>query len=265
VNLNGLDLGSGYQLNLSGRTTTFWDIFTEVHYRGPYFDDREVGDGTALQRAGLLGWELDLTSNRSRRVSFNWFSQTQLIFWGFNLDVEAGLSARALPQFDIEILPTLRYTFGEPRYIGTGAAGQYLFGQLDARGVGVTLRATYTFTPRLSLDAYAQLFLASQHYSDFTSFESAAAGPRPVIRLSDLHAYSMPLSFNPDVEDAALNVNVVLRWEFLLGSTLYAVYTHSQAPSFVLQPGEVGALSFGALGRAPSADIFLLKLAYWIG
>jgi hypothetical protein len=266
VNLDGLDLGSGYQLNFSGRTTSFWDFFTELHYRGAYFDDREIGDGTALQRAGLLGWELELTSNRTKAVSFDWQSQAQLILWGFYLDVEAGLLARVLPQFDFEILPTLRYSFGEPRYAGPGAlAGQYLFGKLDARGVGITLRATYTFTPRISLDAYAQLFLASEHYSDISSFESNLLGKRPVITLSHLHPYTAPLPFNPDIEDAALNVNLVFRWEFLLGSTLYLVYTHSQSPNLTLMPGEIGNLSFGALGRAPSADIVLLKLAYWIG
>jgi hypothetical protein len=266
VNLDGLDLGSGYQLNFSGRTTSFWDFFTELHYRGAYFDDREIGDGTALQRAGLVGWELELTSNRTKAVSFTYSHQVQLIFWGLNLDVEGGLLARVLPQLDFEILPTLRYAFGEPRYVGTGpSAGQYLFGKLDARGVGVTLRATYTFTPRISLDAYAQLFLASEHYSDFSAFESNPSAKRPVIKLSDLHPYTIPLSFNPDVEDAALNVNLVFRWEFLLGSTLYLVYTHAQSPNLTLSPGEMGALSFGALNRAPSADLVLVKLAYWIG
>src|SRR5262249_18571648 len=116
-----------------------------------------------------------------------------------------------------------------------------------------------------SLDAYAQLFLASEHFSDISSYESNPAGKRPAITLSHLRPYTAPLSFNPDIEDAALNVNVVFRWEFLLGSTLYLVYTHSQSPSFTLMPGEIGNLSFGALGRGPSADTVLLKLAYWIG
>jgi hypothetical protein len=70
---------------------------------------------------------------------------------------------------------------------------------------------------------------------------------------------------NPDVEEGALNVNVVLRWEFLLGSTLFVVYSHSQSPNLALMPGEAGNLSFGALARAPSADIVLIKLSYWVG
>jgi hypothetical protein len=266
VNLDGLDLGSGYQLNVSGKTTTFWEFFTELHYRGAYFDDREIGDGTALQRAGLLGWELELTSNRTKPVSFTSFTQTQLLFSGFNFSLEGGLLARALPQLDIELLPTIRYTFGEPRYIGAGAlAGQYLFGKQDARAIGLTVRATYTFTPRISLDAYAQLFLASEHYADISSFESNPNGKRAVIRLSDLHPYATPTTTNPDVEEAALNANVVLRWEFLLGSTLFVVYSHSQSPNLTLMPGETGGLSFGALTRAPSADTVLIKLSYWIG
>jgi hypothetical protein len=266
VNLDGLDLGSGYQLNVSGKTETFWEFFTELHYRGAYFDDREIGDGTALQRAGLLGWELELTSNRTKPISFNSFMQTQLLFSGFNYYLEGGFLARVLPQLDIELSPTIRYTFGEPRYIGAASApGQYLFGKQDARAVGVTLRSTYTFTPRLSLDAYAQLFLASEHYSNISSFESTPNGKRAVIKLSDLHPYAMVPPVNPDVEEGALNVNVVLRWEFLLGSTLFVVYSHSQSPNLTLMAGEAGNLSFGALARAPSADIVLIKLSYWVG
>jgi hypothetical protein len=265
VNLSGLDIGSGYVINFAGRTTSFWDFFTELQYRGAYFDDREIGDGTALERAGLLSWSLDLTSNRSKRVSFTSFSQAQLLFSGANFYLDGGLLTRALPQLDVEILPTLRYTFGEPRYIGAGLPGEYLFGKQEARALGITLRATYTFTPRLTLDTYAQLFLASEHYSDISSLASDPAGKRPVIRLADLHPYAKPLSFDPDVEEGALNLNVVLRWEFLLGSTLFVVYTHSQAPNFTLMPGEIGNLSFGSLARAPYSDTFLIKLSYWLG
>ena len=102
---------------------------------------------------------------------------------------------------------------------------------------------TSTRAVRVGLRGFSYLWLANSH----------------------LHPYTAPLPFNPDIEDAALNVNLVFRWEFLLGSTLYLVYTHSQSPNLTLMPGEIGNLSFGALGRAPSADIVLLKLAYWIG
>src|SRR5207247_2402436 len=119
--------------------------------------------------------------------------------------------------------------------VAVGAApGQLLFGRLEAKSLGAVLRATYTFTPRLTLQTYAQLFLASGHYSDYQQFQSNPAGARPAIRLTDLTPYSGALpgsAANPDFQTGALNVNVVARWEYTLGSTLFVVYTRAQIPS----------------------------------
>jgi hypothetical protein len=128
-----------------------------VHWRPTYYDDREVGDGTALERAGLLGWELELYSNPAKPVSFNFQTQTQWLYDGFSFSGTGGLLFRALPQLDLEVLPAAIYTFGEPRFAELGpVAGQYVFGKLDAKSIGTTLRATYTFAPRLTLQAHAQ-------------------------------------------------------------------------------------------------------------
>jgi hypothetical protein len=157
------------------------------------------------------------------------------------------------------------YTRGEPRFVGTGAvAGQYVFGRLEAASLSGVLRATYTFTPRLTLQAYAQLFLASGHYSDFLSYRSDPGGPRPVVHLADLRP-ALPPQTNPDFEQGALDANVVLRWEWRLGSLLYIVYTRSQVPYVALSSGETGTLDVGSLRRAPAADIVILKLSYWWG
>ena len=98
----------------------------------------------------------------------------------------------------------------------------------------------------------------------FQSFSSDPNGPRPLVRLASLTP-SAPPGGNPDFEQGALNANVVLRWEWRLGSLLYLVYTRSQVPNVSLGPGDVGALDLGALKRAPAADLFILKLSYWWG
>jgi len=70
---------------------------------------------------------------------------------------------------------------------------------------------------------------------------------------------------NPDLEEAALNVNLVLRWEYRLGSTLFFVYSRTQAPDLTLNPGQEARLDAGAIRKAPAADVLLLKLTYWWG
>jgi len=264
---SGLNIARGYQLNTNGKLSNFWSWFAELHYREAHFDDREVGDGTALQRAGLIGLELQINTDPRRRVYFELFTQTQPMLTGaLHFEAEGKLTVRALPQLDFDLLPTGSYDFGEPRYAGAGAnPGEMLFGKLTAASAGATLRATYTFTPRLTLQLYAQLFLAYKHYDQMSLFAGAPGQLGPVVRLSDLQPTMQTPSVNPDLEEGVFNLNAVLRWEYRLGSVLYVVYTHSQAPDLTLMTGELARFDIGAIRRGPTADVFLLKLTYWWG
>ena len=59
-------------------------------------------------------------------------------------------------------------------------------------------------------------------------------------------------------------MNAVFRWEFRAGSALYAVWTEQRED--VANPGEFSfRRDASALFRAPANDIFLVKIAYWIG
>jgi hypothetical protein len=81
------------------------------------------------------------------------------------------------------------------------------------------------------------------------------------VLLSELRA-APPPSVNPDLQEGVLNLNVVLRWEYLPGSTLFLVYTRAQIPAL---GGGHGALDLGAVGRAPASDVLLLKATYFWG
>jgi hypothetical protein len=258
--LRGLNLARYVQLNTQWKLDNFWTVFVEGHHRFAHFDDREVGDGTALERAGLWGVELGVDSDPRAVVSFKTFTQTQFMTNGFRFAGEGTLTLRPVSQLELELAPELLYAAGEPRFVERSTApGRIVFGELLAKSASATLRATYTFSPALSLQTYGQLFLASRHYSDFSE------GSGGEIRLRDLSRIPFAPSTNPDTQDAALNVNVVLRWEYTLGSTIYLVYTRSQAPRIRLGDAEIADWALTGLSRAPAADVFLLKLSYWYG
>lgn len=260
-NTDGLRLAEGYQINTQWKLPSFWELFTELHYRAAYFDDREIGDGAALERAGLLGLELEGKSDPRRRAALEWATQTQKVFGGFAFTGEALVTVRVVPELDFAVGPQAVVARGEPRFAGVDeAAGSLVFGRLDATNVGSTLRATYTFAPRLSLQAYGQLFLAGGHYYDF----QRPRAPSRVIELGLLGPGAPPPQ-NPDFSEAAFLGNVVLRWEYALGSTLFLVYTRTQAPRIELLPGQRGTLDLGGVGRAPATDTFLVKLSHFFG
>jgi hypothetical protein len=94
--------------------------------------------------------------------------------------------------------------------------------------------------------------------------------PMPVVpgarvTVADLQA-AMPggPATTPDFQDAALNVNVVFRWEYRLGSTIYFVYSRSQIPTVPLSGFTPPAmLDPGAFGHGGTSDVFLLKFSSW--
>lgn len=262
-NIAGIDVGSSYTLGTSGKFSNLWEYALYATYMPRRFDDREVGNGLALERAPLASLDLTLTSDPSKAVSFSLSTYSQWIQTGANFSGSLELALRPAPALSLELRPTLDHTLGEPRFAAEGeAAGQFVFGKLRATSTSLTLRASYAFLPRLTLQMYGQLFLASGDYSSFT--ELRGNGPRPArLWLSELQPLRGGLSENPDFQEAALNLNVVLYWEYILGSTLYAVYTRAQEIDENLDLGASPNVGVSTLQRAPSVDTFLLKLAFW--
>ncbi len=280
-NMSGLELGQSYELNTRLRLLDFSSVFLAANFAPARFDDREVGDGTALQRAGYWGGKIEYDSDPRRAVYATIADQTQIMGAGiYATSLQGSLVFHALPQLDIELLPQVTWAAGEYRYAWqavTSDADPYWFGKLAAKNVSATLRATYTFTPRLSLQAYAQAYLASGHFSELRAFglQTSAGTPMRVLAgqkvyLSQLDGAPMAMagqpSANPDFEEAAINANVVLRWEYRLGSTAYLVYTRSQLPA--LDPNTFAPpamLSPRNFGHGATTDVVLLKLSYWWG
>jgi hypothetical protein len=258
--LDGLDLGQTFELNTRWRLRSFWTAALAADFTPARFDDREIGDGAALQRARAAGGRVEIYSDPRRGIAASVVGNAQLIPGAINTAVQASLVLHLLPQLEIELAPQLTYASGEPRYAGRDeTTNDYLFGRLLARSAGAILHATYTFTPQLTLQTYAQLFLASGHYTDL---RAVAAGPGQKITLANIDASRAVADAPPDFEIAALNVNVVLRWEYHLGSTLFLVYSRSQVPT-VDMPSMPPRLNLDAIRSNAVVDVVLLKLAYW--
>lgn len=71
------------------------------------------------------------------------------------------------------------------------------------------------------------------------------------------------LSFNPDFRRRSLRSNLVLRWEYLPGSTLFLVWSQSRRDNSAnpeLEPWSNLGKSFADEG----ANLFLAKLSYWM-
>ncbi|MBN2091184.1 carbohydrate binding family 9 domain-containing protein [candidate division KSB1 bacterium] len=164
--------------------------------------------------------------------------------------------------------PTATLTFGK----------RYVFAKIDQRSLSANIRLNWTFTPKLSLQIYAQPLIASGDYYDFKELakpktydfnifgegestfdaENYIADPD-----GDGPAEPIELS-NPDFNFKSLRGNTVLRWEYSPGSTLYFVWTQRRS-----DVEEIGDFQFkrsvNRLLNARGDNIFMIKMTYWFG
>ena len=122
---------------------------------------------------------------------------------------------------------------------------RYVFGFVRTRTVSLETRVNWTFTPNLTLQLYAQPFIASGDYTSFREF----APPRTLRKLDygrdtgtitptgptatwwiRTAGPAAPFTFgNPNFTAGALRGTAVLRWEYRPGSTLYFVWTQHRS------------------------------------
>lgn len=253
-NMDGLALPHGYQWNGGVTTRGLWQIWSELHWRPAYYDDRELGDGRALQRSGRLGWEFEIKSDPRRAVVASWSSQLRSTHAGWELYADSDLELRPRANVELDLQPSLVFSYGEPRFVdGSDPLGPR-FARLDASSLGLTTRLTWTLQRDLTVQAYVQGLLASLRYRDpFVADPSLR-----VIGLDELQ----PASFDAAIYDGregALDATIVGRWEYLPGSTAFLVYSHAQTPA------KGRDFHPTALVHGPASDAVLLKISWaWL-
>jgi hypothetical protein len=136
---------------------------------------------------------------------------------------------------------------------------RYVFGRIDQKVLGSEIRIDWTFTPKLTLQAYLQPFVAVGHYDAFKELAApksfsynvygaeSGGGSGSTIGYdgaSGLYTVdpdgaagaAQPFTFgNPDFNYKSLRGTVVLRWE--IGRPLYFVWTQNRAD--YANPGEL--------------------------
>lgn len=259
--------GGGTYVNLETVTSTFDFVGVSADVEYPRYDIREVGStGIPMGRGGGAYFDVYFETDGARVVSLSGD-----VAYGYHFPIGAAFGGtsgfggtvsarlRVHPRLSTELTVALDYTPHGPRYVDTVGEGLYRFGNLNSRYLSVTLRQQVILTPRLTLQGYAQLYTDATHTSVF--FEAGSPFHQP-IRLSDL----VPVTADEQIErSSALNFNVVLRWEYRLGSTLYAVYARSQQGAPAANVRGLEALSPDNLFAGPATDSFLVKWSYWWG
>lgn len=135
----------------------------------------------------------------------------------------------------------------------------YTVAHLDQKTLSLTTRVNFTASPTLSVQFYGQPFVSAGGYSDWREVVSGRS-PNYDDRYGPFTLQSDPGGFN----FKQFRSNLVVRWEYRPGSTLYMVWGQGREQDDVDVGRFRGLNDYGNLFRAYPRNTFLVKASYWL-
>lgn len=248
-------------------------------------DDRLTRGGPAASRPGHVQLNSFVASDRRKPlvVEAGGFSMRDDA-GGHSESVFAGLQIKPAPNWELSVRPSIstsrtaaQYLFTFPDASANSTFGaRYVFAELDQTVVALEGRLNYTFTPGLSLQVFAQPFIAAGGYGAPMEF-ARPNGFEFLVYGEDTGAvvdgriypdgfYEGAPSFavpRPDFNVRSLRGNAVLRWEWRPGSTMYVAWQQTRQG---FEP--IGDFDFrrdvDAVFSSRADNVFLVKINYWL-
>ncbi|HYG68146.1 MAG TPA: DUF5916 domain-containing protein [Anaeromyxobacteraceae bacterium] len=240
------------------------------------WDVREISEsGIAYGRPMDVGGECFVSTDGGRPILFEGAFEWGRAVAAGPVPSASGWTAVGLvavrPHPRVETRVELRY--GEDRHQARHLdddGSTILLADLFTPSASVLVRQQVVLTPKLTLQAYGQLFSSYGRYGPY--YRAPAGGDR--VEMEDLEpgfaGFTLDgaavtgdqLAAEYDFRDVALNLNFVARWEYRLGSTVYLVYTRAQAEP---EPTGIPSRAIGphALAQGPTTDTVLVKWSYF--
>jgi hypothetical protein len=263
-NLDGVALTRGGNFNNSIEFKNFWSAgcYSWIDYDVTYAD-RETRGGPPAPIPLGQSWSV-------------WFETDSRRWWQAGGNVGGGdtwdgryesyslwLELRPRSNVEFRVEPGYRADRGVSRWVATlrndeddDTDDEFIFGEQYMGRFDMTVRGTVTFSRDLTLQVYAQPFIAAADYRNFKRLV-----PPRSYEYVDSSVYNEEEE-QPDFNWGSFNSNVVLRWEYRPGSTLFLVWTHAREID-----GNDGrfdlARDWDGLFTTGPDNVFLVKLNYW--
>jgi hypothetical protein len=264
------------------------------------YDERLTRGGPTVIHYGYNMWSTNFGTDSRKRIVGNFNLQLikpvdnteggrQFYAPGVTYKPSQRVLVSLSPSLDVDNTSQQYVTVVADPTVRAGFAGnRYIFGRLQQKTLSMDTRVNVTFTPNLTLQMFAQPFLASGKFSNYKEFaevksrrmflfgrDNGSTVTRNVDPQSGAVTFTIdpdgsagpaaPFTFdNQDFNLRSLRGTSVLRWEYRPGSTLYFVWTQER-DGF----DQFGDFNFGrdrsALFRDRPTNVFQIKGTYWIG
>jgi hypothetical protein len=195
------------------------------------------------------------------------------------------MTIRPLNTLSITLLPSYSVNNHELQYVTRqelNGDSRYIFGTIDQKVLSMSLRINYNITPDLTIQYWGQPFTASGDYSEFKMITDSKAGQFAdryhiyttdqielvdgTYRVDENMDSNIDYTFgNPDFTVDEWLSNLVVRWEFMPGSTAYLVWSQTRNSWLPNGDFELWDSLDNMFTEQKATNIFLVKFSYRFG
>jgi len=281
----GEQMFKGGNTGMWGELKNYWNFSLGMNRQGEGLSTSSLRGGPALRYPG--GWNGWLFINSDSRKKLR-YSVGTFFFYGDH-DVsrmngfEIGATFRPTKALSLSISPSYQFSMDELQYVNTldlATGEKYIFARIEQKTMGLTCRLNLSLTPDLSIQFYGQPFISAGEYSEFKPITDSRAEKyedrfhifteNEIDYYPDTEEYNVDENLdgvvdytfeNPDFNFLQFRMNLVVRWEYIPGSSLYLVWSQGRTEDF-----SVGDFSFRKgmrdLFSLHPHNVFLIKFSY---
>ncbi|HUW93153.1 MAG TPA: DUF5916 domain-containing protein [Bacteroidales bacterium] len=291
---NGWDYGGNFQnaggnLSVYAQLKNLWSFNIGTNYNGKASSNTMLRGGPSMLMPDNVNYFVNVNSSSSKMITAELWGNMSKGGEESSKSYSAGMDLTAKPgqSLSVSLSPSISARTEQLQYLTNRSfEGQerYILGRIDQQIVNMSLRLNYNITPDLTIQYWGQPFLAAMDYSNF----KVITDPKAANFTDRFHVFNNEeIRFDPsenkyyvdenrdgiddyDFENPDGNIdaflsNLVVRWEFRPGSTIFLVWSQTrdysdQTGSFSLNHNMTNLFSTNK-----PYDIFLVKFTYRFG
>jgi hypothetical protein len=288
-NFGGNWTGGGYEWNANINLKNFWSIWTGGSLNTSSLSTDMLRGGPMMKLPGSISARLGFSTDNRKKLMFSVYANESKGFKNSsdNLYAELDITYKPTNYLVFTISPSYNKSYSELQYVTQtdfNGSPRYIFGSIDQKTISTSFRVNVNISPNLTFQYWGQPFVATGKYYDYKFISDPMANS---YRDRFITYNSNQIAFDTDhynIDENAdgktdytlgkndFNVkqflsNLVVRWEYSPGSTLFLVW--SQTRSYNSDSGQMDFFNnIGDLfnkGLNTPHNVFLIKFSYRFG
>ncbi|MFC1726447.1 DUF5916 domain-containing protein [candidate division KSB1 bacterium] len=252
ANFGGEIISRHQNVNFNTQFTNGWGLNGSFGHDGQTISTTVLRGGPSFLYPGQIGGSVYMYTDRRKAVRFELLTYR---YWGEDNSSQVkgfdfGGVYRPNNAMTLYLYPNFTFANDKMQYISqkeSNGENRYVFGEINQKTVGITIRMNYNVTPDLTIQYYGQPYISAGRYSNikrvtdpdaskfedryhtFTDKEIAYDSEENTYYVDESSSGEPDYSINnPDFNFRQFRSNLIVRWEYSPGSTLYLVWTQGR-------------------------------------